>query len=54
MALLRGATIVQKGKHTVKDQIDKQVNDKERVLAAMENESVRAAIEDLIRERPTY
>jgi hypothetical protein len=32
--------IVQEGKHSIKDQIDKQVNDKERVLAAMENDSI--------------
>ena len=43
--------VVSEGKHETKDQIDKQVNDKERVLAAMENESVVAAIEDLIRKR---
>jgi hypothetical protein len=30
------------------------VNDKERVLAAMENESIKAAIEDLIKERPVH
>ncbi|TNV75530.1 hypothetical protein FGO68_gene7357 [Halteria grandinella] len=46
--------LVQEGKHTIKDQIDKQVNDKERVLAAMENEAIRAAIEDLIKERTFY
>jgi hypothetical protein len=42
--------IVQKGKHSIKDQIDKQVNDKERVLAAMENDSVTSVIADLIKE----
>ena len=46
--------LVQDGKHNTKKQIDKQVNDKERVLAAMENESVRSAIEDLIKERVFY
>lgn len=30
------------------------MNDKERVLAAMENEAVKVAIEELIRERPTH
>ena len=42
--------IVQEGKHSIKDQIDKQVSDKERVLAAMENESVINVIADLIKE----
>ena len=35
---------VQEGKHNDKAAIDKQVNDKERVAAAMENEHVRNAI----------
>ena len=43
--------LVQDGKHDTKAEIDKQVNDKERVLAAMENPAVVSAIEDLIRER---
>ena len=46
--------IVQEGKHVNKKLIDKQVNDKERVFAAMENENIRAAIDDLIKERPSY
>ena len=45
---------VQEGKHSIKDQIDKQVCDKERVLAAMENESVVAVIADLIKDEPTH
>ena len=43
--------LVQDGKHQTKKEIDKQVSDKERVLAAMENEHVANAIEDLIKER---
>ena len=38
------------GKHDKALEIDKQVNDKERVLAAMENDYVMAAIERLIKE----
>lgn len=45
---------VEKGKHSIKEQIDKQVCDKERVLAAMENESVVAVIADLISEKPSH
>ena len=45
---------IEKGKHQTEDEINKQLNDKERVLAAMENEAVRAAIEDLIKERQIY
>ena len=46
--------LVQEGKHDTKEEIDKQVSDKERVLAAMEKEPIAAAIEDLIRERNFY
>ena len=46
--------IVQEGKHSIKDQIDKQVNDKERVLAAMENDSIIQVIADLIKERSSH
>ena len=45
---------VMEGKHSSKEQIDRQVNDKERVLAALENEAVMAAIEDLIKPRLFY
>ena len=45
---------VQEGKHNSKQAIDKQVNDKERVSAAMENEAVRSAIEELIKEHVFY
>jgi len=45
---------VQDGKHDTGQAIDKQVNDKERALAAMENETVKAAIEDLIKEREMH
>ena len=45
---------VQEGKHDNKAAIDRQVNDKERVFAAMENEDVRGAIEDLIKERQCH
>ena len=45
---------VQEGKHDNKSAIDRQVNDKERVCAALENEDVAVAIEDLIKERPVH
>ena len=45
---------VQEGKHDNKAGIDRQVNDKERVFAALENEVVAGAIEELIKERQTY
>ena len=41
--------LVQDGKHDTKHDIDKQVNDKERVLAALENENIIDAIQDLTR-----
>ena len=41
--------LVQHQKHDNKEEIDKQVNDKERVFAALENPHIRDAIEDLIR-----
>ena len=46
--------LVQKGKHDTKDDIDKQVNDKERCLAALENPHIADAINDLIKERNFY
>ena len=42
------------GKHDKAGEIDRQVNDKERVAAAMENETVRSAIEELIKERIVF
>jgi hypothetical protein len=45
---------VKEGKHDKGAEIDKQVNDKERVAAAMENETVMSAIENLIKERVVY
>lgn len=42
---------VQEGKHEKAIDIDRQVNDKERVAAALENDNVRQVIEELIRER---
>lgn len=48
------SSIVQEGKHSIKDQIDKQVCDKERVLAAMENESVVSVISELIKENYSH
>ena len=43
--------LVAKGKHEKQEEIDKQVNDKERVLAALENEQIADVIQDLTRER---
>ncbi|CAI2381511.1 unnamed protein product [Moneuplotes crassus] len=40
--------IVEKDKHQLKKEIDKQVNDKERYSAALEKEEVMAVIEELI------
>ena len=45
---------VKEGKHDKGAEIDKQVNDKERVAAAMEKETVMSAIENLIKERVVY
>lgn len=45
---------VKEGKHDNKAKIDRQVNDKERVCAALENEDVLGAIEDLIKERAVH
>ena len=46
--------LVKDGKHSLKKDIDKQVNDKERYTAAMENELVMAAFEKLIKEPDYY
>ena len=46
--------LVADGKHDTKEEIDKQVNDKERVEAALENGFIRDAIKDLTRERNWY
>lgn len=46
--------ICKPGKHDKATEIDRQVNDKERVAAALENEVVMAMIEDLIRERDCH
>ena len=42
--------VVKEGKHDTKEEIDKQVNDKERVFAAMENPHIADAIFDLIKK----
>ena len=41
---------VAEGRHDKGSDIDKQVNDKERVAATLENEVVMAVIENLIKE----
>ena len=41
---------VAEGRHDRGDEIDRQVNDKERVAAAMENEFVMNVINELIKE----
>ena len=42
---------VKAGRHDKASEIDKQVADKERVAAAMENEAVMGVIEGLIKEK---
>lgn len=40
---------VTEGTHFVEDDVNKQINDKERVAAAMENPDLRALVEDCIK-----
>ena len=40
---------VTEGTHFVEDDVNKQINDKERVAAAMENPDLRALVEECIR-----
>ncbi|XP_050421972.1 MIP18 family protein galla-1 [Adelges cooleyi] len=41
---------IKKGAHTTEEEINKQINDKERVAAAMENPSLREVVEKCIKE----
>ncbi|XP_039278473.1 MIP18 family protein galla-1 [Nilaparvata lugens] len=41
---------IKKGAHDTEDEINKQVNDKERVAAAMENPNLREMVENCIKE----
>ena len=46
--------VVQEGKHETKEEIDKQVADKERVMAAMEQDHIKSTVEGLISNRNIY
>ncbi|XP_026463377.1 MIP18 family protein galla-1-like [Ctenocephalides felis] len=41
---------IKKGAHTTEDEINKQINDKERIAAAMENPNLRELVESCIQE----
>jgi len=41
---------IKEGAHTTEEEINKQINDKERVAAAMENPSLRDVVEKCIIE----
>jgi hypothetical protein len=44
---------VTKGMHSTEEDVNKQINDKERTAAAMENPSLRQLVEDCLKE-PNY
>ncbi|XP_055530094.1 MIP18 family protein galla-1 [Wyeomyia smithii] len=41
---------IKKGAHSTEDEINKQINDKERIAAAMENPNLRQLVENCIKE----
>ncbi|XP_031622344.1 MIP18 family protein galla-1 [Contarinia nasturtii] len=41
---------IKKGAHSTEDEINKQINDKERIAAAMENPNLKNLVEECIRE----
>uniref|UniRef100_A0A336MFR9 CSON011716 protein n=1 Tax=Culicoides sonorensis TaxID=179676 RepID=A0A336MFR9_CULSO len=41
---------IKKGTHSTEDEINKQINDKERIAAAMENPNLRELVENCIKE----
>ncbi|XP_031341538.1 MIP18 family protein galla-1-like isoform X1 [Photinus pyralis] len=41
---------IKKGAHSTEDEINKQINDKERIAAAMENPNLREMVENCIKE----
>uniref|UniRef100_A0A182NI38 MIP18 family-like domain-containing protein n=1 Tax=Anopheles dirus TaxID=7168 RepID=A0A182NI38_9DIPT len=41
---------IKKGAHTTEDEINKQINDKERIAAAMENPNLRQLVENCIKD----
>ncbi|XP_037041237.1 MIP18 family protein galla-1 [Bradysia coprophila] len=41
---------IKKGAHATEDEINKQINDKERIAAALENPNLKNLVEDCIRE----
>jgi len=43
--------LVKEGSHSTEEDINKQINDKERVAAAMENPNLRQTVEECIREQ---
>ena len=42
--------VVSEGTHSIEGDVNKQINDKERVAAAMENPSLRDVVEDCIKD----
>lgn len=42
--------VVSEGTHTIEGDVNKQINDKERVAAAMENPNLREMVEECIKE----
>lgn len=45
---------IQAGTHNTEDEINKQLNDKERATAALENPALRETVEKLIKDRHAY
>lgn len=41
---------IRKGTHSTEDEINKQINDKERIAAAMENPNLRELVENCIKD----
>lgn len=45
---------IKKGAHSTEDEINKQINDKERVGAALENPNLKNLVEDCIKEEDWF
>lgn len=41
---------IKKGTHSTEDEINKQINDRERIAAAMENQNLWKLVEDCIKD----
>jgi len=44
------SVFIKKGSHNTENEINRQINDKERILAAMENPSLRSVVERCIKD----